>query len=81
MREPLEGASGIPPGGWIMRGMLVGKPVVAAVVVDPSEANVLLGSSASVGVGGREVMVGAKMRLVGTSSAVASLVPIGAIVY
>jgi hypothetical protein len=79
MREPFEGASGIPPGGWIMRGMLVGKPV-AAVVVDPSEASVLLGSSASVGVGGRGVMVGAKVRLVGTSSVVASSDPIGTIV-
>jgi hypothetical protein len=64
-----------------MRGMLVGKPVVAAVVVEPSEANVLLGSSASVGVGGREVIVGAKVRLVGTTSEVASSVPIGAMVY
>jgi hypothetical protein len=61
--------------------MLVGKPVVAAVVVEPSEAKVLLGSSASVGVGGREVVVGAKARLVGTSSEVASSVPIGAMVY
>jgi len=63
-----------------MRGMLVGKPVVAAVVVEPSEASVLLDASASVGVAGREVMVGAKIRLVGTSSVVASSVPMGTMV-
>ena len=80
MREPFDGACGIPPGGWIMRGMLVGKPVVTAVVVEPSWANVLLDSSASVGVGGREVMVGANVRLVGTSSVVASSDPIGTMV-
>jgi hypothetical protein len=60
--------------------MLVGKPVVAAVVVEPSWARVLLGSSASVVVGGREVIVGANARLVGTSSVVASSEPIGMIV-
>lgn len=63
-----------------MRGMLVGKPV-ATVVVEPSEASVLLDPSASVVVETKEVvMVGAKVRLVGTSSVVASSVPIGTMV-
>lgn len=60
-----------------MRGMLVGKPV-GAVVVEPSEAKVLLGSSsASVGVGGGAVVVGAKVSWVGTSMVVASSLPVG----
>ena len=63
-----------------MRGMLVGKPVVAAVVVEPSWASVLPDSSASVVVGGREVIAGANVRLVGTSSVVASSEPIGMMV-
>lgn len=54
--------------------MLVGKPV-GAVVDEPSEAKVLL-SSASVAVGGA-VVVGAKVSWVGTSTVVASLVPVG----
>jgi hypothetical protein len=40
--------------------MLVGKPV-GAVVEEPSEARVLLGSPASVGLGGGAVVVGAKV--------------------
>jgi hypothetical protein len=43
-----------------MRGMLVGKPV-AAVVVELSEAIVLLGSYASVVAAGGAVVVGAKV--------------------
>lgn len=77
MREPFAGTSGIPPGGWIMRGMLVGNPV-GAVVVEPSEAK-LLDWSASVSVGGGAVVVGAKARLVGTSREVASSLPVGTI--
>ena len=65
----------MPPGGWIKRGILVGKPV-GAVVDEPSEAKVLLWSSASVAVGGA-VVVGAKVSWVGTSTVVASLVPVG----
>ena len=55
--------------------MLVGKPV-GAVVDEPSEARVLLCSSASVAVGGA-VVVGAKVIWVGISTVVASLVPVG----
>lgn len=54
---------------------MVGKPV-GAVVDEPSEAKVLLWSSASVAVGGA-VVVGAKVSWVGTSTVVASLVPVG----
>lgn len=57
--------------------MVVGKPV-GAVVLEPSEAKALV-SPASVGVGGWAVVVGAKARLVGTSSVVASSLPVGTI--
>jgi hypothetical protein len=61
--------------------MLVGKPV-AAVVVEPSEARVLLGSlSTLVGVGGGAVVVGAKTSWVGTSFVVASSVPVGIMLW
>lgn len=61
-----------------MRGMLLGKPV-GAVVLETSEATVLL-SSPSVAVGGGAVLVGAKTILVGTSTVVAESLPIGAMV-
>jgi hypothetical protein len=61
--------------------MLVGNPV-AAVVFEPSEAKVLLGSlSTSVGVGGGAVVVGAKIIWVGTSFVVASSVPVGIMLW
>jgi hypothetical protein len=60
--------------------MLVGKPV-GAVVEEPSEARVLLGSPASVGLGGGAVVVGAKVSWVGTSTVVASLVPVGIMLW
>ena len=69
----------MPPGGWIRRGMLVGKPVGAVVDV-PSEAKVLLCSSPSVAVGG-VVVVGAKVSWVGMSTVVASLVPVGMMLW
>jgi len=56
--------------------MLVGKPV-GAVVEEPSDARVLLGSSVPVGSRGGAVVVGAKVSWVGISTVVASLVPIG----
>lgn len=59
--------------------MLVGKPV-GAVVDEPSEARVLLCSSASVAVGGA-VVVGAKVSWVGISTVVASLVPVGTMLW
>lgn len=63
-----------------MRGMLVGKPV-GAVVLEPSEARVLLGSSVPVGGGGGVVALGAKVSTVGTSIVVASLVPVGTMLW
>jgi hypothetical protein len=59
--------------------MLVGKPVGAVVDV-PSEAKVLLCSSPSVAVGGA-VVVGAKVSWVGMSTVVASLVPVGMMLW
>lgn len=63
-----------------MRGMLVGKPE-GAVVLEPSETNVLLASSVPVTVGGGAVTVAAKVILVGTVSSVASSVPMAEMVY
>lgn len=63
-----------------MRGMLVGKPE-GAVVLEPSETNVLLASSVPVAVGGGAVTVAAKVILVGIVSSVASSVPMGSLVY
>jgi hypothetical protein len=60
--------------------MLVGKPV-AAVVVELSEAIVLLGSYASVVAAGGAVVVGAKVSWVGTSIVVASSLPVGTILW
>ena len=60
--------------------MLVGKPV-GAVVDELSEARVLLCSSASVGLGGGAVVVGAKVSWVGISTVVASLVPVGMMLW
>lgn len=74
IKEPFDGGSGIPPGGWIIRGMPVGNPVCALDVVW-SETTVLL----TVPLGGRVLVVGAKVRPVGTVKLVAESVPVGII--
>lgn len=66
-----EGADGIPPGGWIMRGILVGRPVADAELEEPAVVMALAVME----------VVGANTMLVGTDKEVCVSVPDGTIEY